>query len=293
MKQETIQICFIQHFPSVKEGIFALTGISRSQLKKYPFKKKFLEREVRPQDSLELPINLVNHLKINPNYEGGKVSVIFEDNRLIAFSKPTKVHSHPLSYRENDNLLSAMINLGYSKYLGVNHLNYDRGLLYRLDYETSGLMIYIKEDQLYTDLREQFQTVVKEKIYLAVVEGDCKFLKLNTYLAPSGGKGHIMVEHPEGVLNEIKLTKLAYDEKNNQTLLKVYLGHGHRHQIRAQLAYSGHPIVGDELYGKAKHSELMLHCFEYVLTIEDQLYALKDESYQRLMGNFASFNHKL
>ena len=79
---EKIDLCFLKTYPSVMEGIFSLTGISKSQLKKYKMNKAFLSKPVKARDEISLPINLVNHGRINPIYSGKKVKTIFEDDIL-------------------------------------------------------------------------------------------------------------------------------------------------------------------------------------------------------------------
>ena len=78
--------------------------------------------------------------------------------------KPANLFVHPLVYDEKNNCLS-FLRTYKPAYLGVNSKNYDRGLLYRLDFETSGVLVYVKNEIAYQYLRENFKTIAKKKTY--------------------------------------------------------------------------------------------------------------------------------
>lgn len=279
MSNPTIQISFIKAFPSVKEGIFDLTGISKNQLKKYQLNKKFLEKEVVPQMSVELPLALVNDKRINPVYTGDdQLKIIYDDENIFCFIKPPKVHSHPLSYLDTKNCLSGFYQLGKGKLLEVNSDSYDRGLMYRLDYETSGVMVYLKKEDLYRTVRKDFERLAKSKSYLAIVSGRPLFDELTHKLKAAGPKGHKMIPSQEGVESHLSFEVLEFSKKRNQSLLKIFLKEGHRHQIRSQLSHAGFPILGDELYGGENADRLYLHSYSYAFHLNDKDYIITDES---------------
>jgi 23S rRNA pseudouridine1911/1915/1917 synthase len=259
------QICFLDDYSSLEEALLELLPISKNKLKKN-LPKKFLQKKVRQRDEIELTLDLVNYGLINPHYEGPAIDIIYEDDLMIVLNKPVKIHSHPLTYLESNNVLSFLREKFSGNILNVNHTEYDRGLLYRLDFETSGLICYIKQQALFHDLRNHFANVAKKKTYLGMVKG--KFEKLGlfqhkfTAFGEKGAKQKVS-DYDGDFLGELIILKSVYNEKLDQTLLTIELITGLRHQIRAQLAFLGFPLLGDELYGGAKADRLFLHALEY------------------------------
>lgn len=289
--QDQIQFCALTSCESVESLLKEVFHISKNQLKKQKLSKNFLTKKVLEKDELSLSLNLLNYGKINPTYKGQKPKVIFEDDKLLALSKPSGIHCHPLTYLEHDNLLSFLTAEGHVEPLRVNSNEYDRGLMYRLDRETSGLVIFIKNDEDYSHLRANFQDLVKEKIYYAVVMGEYKGdIDLQTLLKTSGKKGKKIVEdealNAETKFSRLEILEQNYSVENDQTLLKIKLFHGHRHQIRAQLRAAGYPIKGDTLYNGKPAARLYLHCLEYKFQLGDKEYDLKDEDVEFLSEFF-------
>lgn len=286
--EKQIEICFMQSFPSLLEGIFSLTGISKNQIKKYIPKKK-LKTYVKAKSEHVIPMALINYGKINPNYHGPIVNVIFEDDDFLILNKPCKIHCHPHGYDQEDTLLS-FIHCLNTQLLKVNDSSYDRGLFYRLDFDTSGLMYYAKSNEAYHFMRDNFSEVVKEKNYYAVVMGKTLLQgTLEDKLIASGEKGAKIKISIDGKLCQLQYKRLAYNEDKNVSLLKVKLNQGFRHQIRVQLSAVGHPILGDSLYGGDSYKRLMLHCYQYIFNYNDKAYDEKC-SFDNLRDFFTDFN---
>ncbi len=132
-------------------------------------------------------------------------------------------------------------------------------IVHRLDRETSGVLIVAKSEA--AKLRLQGQWDGTEKQYLAVVHGKLreKSGKISTYLAEN--RGHTVYSTPDASAG--KLSHTAYEtlrEGDAYSLLRVHLLTGRKHQIRVHLADAGHPVVGDQKYGKGDgHKRLALH----------------------------------
>lgn len=283
-----IGICFINDFPSLMEGISVLTGVSKNQIKKYLTKKE-LAQKVYPKGEFSIPINILNNNKVNPKYSGPKINVLFEDENFIALSKPEQIHCHPLSYDEVDNVLSFLYSLS-PKLLKVNDKNYDRGLFYRLDYETSGLLYYAKSSSIQQKMRSTFLDIVKTKKYLAVVKGRAKDAAiLVNKLETSGLKGRKVILSDNGVECESSYKLLDYNPKEDLSLIEVELKQGHKHQLRVQLSHVDLPILGDPLYSSNKSHRMFLHCHQYEFEFEGIKYNIKDFNFE-LKGLFTNFN---
>ena len=264
--KNTIDYCLLESISSVEEFLkIQFLGSSSSKLKKY-FNKAFLNRSLSAHSTMCLPLNFVNDGEINPCYEGPEITILYEDEHFLVMDKPANLFVHPLTYDEKNNCLSFLRKKNWQSLL-VNHSQYDRGLLYRLDFETSGVLVYVKQDELYQSLRQNFQSVAKKKIYFCLVEGECSLKgPFIHYFGSSGVRGkrvEVFNEGSSGDVGMLKLTPVSYDLKTNTTLLEVELKSGLRHQIRAQLAHLGFPLRGDVFYGGKPAQRLYLHAFKY------------------------------
>lgn len=292
-RDESITFCTLDKFENIQDLMTGMFSISKSQIKKYKFNKNFLKKSVRLQDEISLPIDLVNQKKINPVFEGKVPTILFEDENLISISKPERIHCHPLRYSENDNLLSYFAQQGMFEFLKVNRESYDRGLMFRLDFETSGLTIFLKKEEDYRFIRDNFHKIVKEKIYYAVVSGEYDGeLDLQHLLKPVGPRGSKIVadtdHHAETKFSRLKILDISYSPEKDRSLLTIKLGQGHRHQIRAQMRAAGFPLVGDSFYGGEISERLHLHCFKYSFELESHQYELEDSSANFLSEFFRS-----
>lgn len=280
-KLNNIGLCFVENNKSIQENLVDL-GLSKNQIKKFHLEKAFLQSVVKKKE-YQVPIDLINFLKINPIYEGPIVEVLYEDDLVLVLNKPAKVYSHPQRYDESDNLLSFIRQNYEDQILTINEQNYDRGLLYRLDFETSGVMIYIKNFDLLKELRDQFHTLVKIKEYEAIVSGEFKGEKnLIQYFVSSGKNGEKMKVFDQEVKDSQKaqmiVSALSYDEKLDQSLVKILLQTGVRHQIRAGLSALGFPILGDEFYGGKSSERVYLHAKRYCVETKNLKWDFRKES---------------
>lgn len=142
------------------------------------------------------------------------------------------------------------------------------GLVHRLDRPASGLMVLARTPAAARDLSRQFRERTVTKHYLALVEGTRTGIGTCTdYLAKDGRSVRVVApEHPSGRRAELAWQSLA--QSGGLSLLQVRLQTGRRHQIRAQLAHAGHPIVGDMRYGATRELDgrnLALHAYELAL----------------------------
>ena len=241
--------------------IFKAWGFSQQAIKKAGLPKNYLEKKIRFKDELELPELLYNRGLINPRFEGPDSPRIIEENEdFLALSKPSQIHCHPLSYPEKDNVLSYVRSKGKFPFLQVNQENWDRGLLYRLDFETTGLVVLTNKEEKYQLAREG--KLLGKKTYMVLVEGHYKGeLKLVDQISTSGKK---VKGDESGREVHLDILESHHLISPNRTVLKVQLHEGARHQIRSQLSMAGHPVWGDMLYGaETIGNRFGLHCFSY------------------------------
>ncbi|MCB9091341.1 MAG: RNA pseudouridine synthase [Halobacteriovoraceae bacterium] len=265
----TIDFCFLENYSDLEHACKKCFLSSKNQIKKYLGAKQ-RHLKVMAQKQYTLPIDLVNFLVINPNYTGLNINIIDENENFIVLEKPSLIHCFPQSYCETDNCLSYLRKKNKLEALNINKENYDRGLLYRLDYETSGVLVLAKNLNCYQYVRENSSSSFIKKLYYALVHGHVpENEKLSHELSGSMEKGKKTKVSQEKTASSKKCTleykKIEYFEKHDMSLIEIHLGQGYRHQIRAQLAYRGFPLVGDGLYGKTEYLSLMLHAHTYAL----------------------------
>ena len=195
------------------------------------------------------------------------VKVLYEDNHLIVAIKPTGVLSQSDGSNAPDMLtiLKAYIKEKYQK-PGEVYL----GLVHRLDRPVSGVMVFARTSKAASRLSEQIRTRRVEKIYCCVVNGVLEGEgRLENFISKDEASNSVTVsdvEKPEFKASYLDYRALA--SKDGMTLVEVKLGTGRSHQIRAQMAHSGHPIIGDQKYGKKDNRTKDIALEAYKLSFE-------------------------
>jgi len=231
-------------------------GISREKIKKMIKEGKILLNNRIIEPSYILKKNDVIEIKeyieeielydvIKP--EKGEIDVIYEDESLIVLNKPAGILTHPTPYIKTGTLLNFLL---YHTKLSNIGAPYRPGVVHRLDKETSGVIVFAKNDFSYWSLIEQFKNRIVKKEYYAIVEGKFPENKIVEFrVAPDKDNPTKMRVHflkGKDALTEIEIEKYI----GNYTLLKIKPITGRTHQIRLTLSYLGYPILGDEKYGK-------------------------------------------
>jgi 23S rRNA pseudouridine1911/1915/1917 synthase len=259
----SVELQWLQDEGPLKDALKRTLGCSGQLLKRHLTSKE-LSTSQGARRTVRLPLDLVNHLQINPEYQGPQARIITETKDYLAVHKPHGIHSHPHSYDDKDTILNFLVHAKFWAPLQVNTEAYDRGLLYRLDLETSGVMVLAKNQEFFNRMRGGFHTAVKRKLYWAIVEGHFDQVGEHThFFEASGIKGMKQKVSDTHGNHEGKLSVWKLLESEGRSLVLVDLGSGLRHQIRAQLAHLGFPLLGDELYGGKKAERLFLHALRY------------------------------
>lgn len=129
-------------------------------------------------------------------------------------------------------------------------------IVHRLDRDTSGLMMFAKNEEAKNTMQHNWNNMVLNRKYLAVVEGtpDQAEGVIKSYLAENAE--HEVYSTPDPTLGQLAVTRYkTLASKNGYTMLEVELDTGRKNQIRVHMKEMGHPIAGDRRYG-AKSSPI-------------------------------------
>ena len=198
-----------------------------------------------------------------------KLNVIYEDNHIIVVEKPVNIPSQA-DKTEDIDMLTIIKQYLREKYNKTG--NVYLGLVHRLDRPVGGVMVFAKTSKAASRLSNQVREKIFKKKYLAVVDGKFEQTRgaLEDYLYKDERNNMSKVVKPEkknAKLAKLDYEVLAYNEAKNLSLVKVNLHTGRHHQIRVQLANSGHSIFGDQKYGtRGKGKQIALWAYE--LTIQ-------------------------
>lgn len=247
-------------------------GISAQFIKKFKLSRSYLEKSFSHQSEISVPLDILNKGMVNPSYSGPKLDILYEDEEFLALNKPSGLHLHPFYYTEQSNLLSFLRKIGKKSILNIATETHEKGWLYRLDRETSGVVVAAKNRLVYELYRKKFSQLVSLKRYICLVSGDCNLDGHYRLFYRSHAKKGALIQVSDqasfGKGGDFVIRKLYSNDKCH--LLQVDLKTGLRHQIRAGLQYLGCPIIGDTLYGQENASRLMLHAYQYRLQRQEK-----------------------
>jgi 23S rRNA pseudouridine1911/1915/1917 synthase len=183
------------------------------------------------------------------------VTLLYEDDALIAIAKPAGVASHPLAPGQLGTAANA-IAARFPECATASPNPREGGLVHRLDTGTSGVLIAARSAAVWPELRAALTAGDCEKIYLAEVAGAPADAGRETTPIGRVGRRGGRVRVGGGRQPLPAETAWAVVERRPTTaLVRVRLGAGRHHQVRAHLAAAGHPIVGDRRYGDAGADE--------------------------------------
>lgn len=179
------------------------------------------------------------------------LDVVYEDSDIIVINKPKGMVVHPAAGNYDGTLVNALMAHCGDSLSGIGGTARP-GIVHRIDKNTSGLLIVAKNDEAHLALSEQIKEHAVSRIYYAVALGNIP--------------EPITVDKPIG-RHPTDRKKMAVTEKNSKravthiyplehfsgaTLVRCELETGRTHQIRVHLSSIGHPILGDDVYGRPK-----------------------------------------
>lgn len=205
-------------------------------------------RVLRLGDTVEFAIGIIPGLSAIP--EEIPLEILYEDPSVVVINKPAGMVVHAGAGVHSGTVVNALLH----RYKHLSSVGGDvrPGIVHRLDRFTSGVLIAARNDEAHRDVALQFSSRQVTKIYLTLVEGRLT------------GSGRIIKPITRDPANRMRMTARldrgrtaltdweVLENFDGFTFLRIHLGTGRTHQIRAHMAALGHPVAGDMMYGGAR-----------------------------------------
>jgi 23S rRNA pseudouridine1911/1915/1917 synthase len=198
----------------------------------------------------EININVPEPQRLEITAEQIKLDVLYEDNSIIVVNKPKGMVVHPAAGNYSGTLVNALMSYCGGSLSDINGI-IRPGIVHRIDKDTSGILVVAKNNISHEKLSEMLKVHDIKRIYVAVVKG---------IIHEESGR----IDAPIG-RHPVDRKKMAVNTKNgrravthfkvlerfkDETYVELRLETGRTHQIRVHMAYIGHPVAGDDVYGK-------------------------------------------
>ena len=180
------------------------------------------------------------------------LDILYEDHDVILVNKPKGMVVHPAAGHYTGTLVNALMYHCKEDLSGINGV-LRPGIVHRIDMDTTGVIIACKNDFAHNHIAEQLKEHSISRRYIAIVHGNLKEDE-GTVNAPIGrhptDRKKMAVNYKNG--KEAVTHYHVLSRYGNYTYIECRLETGRTHQIRVHLAYLGHPILGDAVYGHKK-----------------------------------------
>ena len=193
------------------------------------------------------------------------LDIVYEDSDILVVNKPVGMVVHPAPGNPTGTLVNALLYHCGDSLSGIGGVRRP-GIVHRIDKDTSGLLVVAKHDTAHRGLSEQLKTHTVSRIYHAICVGNIKEdrgtvdlcigrnptdrKKMATY--PKGASalsGGVTVREAVTHYTVMERYPLGHKWGQSFTYVRCQLETGRTHQIRVHMASSGHPLLGDSLYG--------------------------------------------
>ncbi len=223
----------------IAEGFVKVNGTAKNKNYKVKFGDRLSIHTPRPKPVETAPENI-------------PLDIRYEDDDLLVVNKPKGMVVHPAAGHESGTLVNALLYHCGKSLSGING-ELRPGIVHRIDKDTSGLLVVAKNDFAHQSLARQIKAHSFTREYEAVVYGNLKQDE-GTVDAPIGRhpthrkKMAVTDKHSRHAVTHYEVI----ERYNGFTHVRLHLETGRTHQIRVHMAYIGHPVAGDAVYGPKK-----------------------------------------
>lgn len=218
-------------------------------------------------DFIEFEPQIIEDIKIEP--QNIPLEIVYEDDNMLVVNKPSGMLTHPTTIERENTLVNALL-YKYGNNLSDINGEFRRGILHRLDRNTSGLLMIAKNNETHEFLANQIKDKTALRSYLAIVKGSVKDEKgvINLPIGRHPTQPHKMavIEGGKPSITEYKVI----ERFKNATYIELTLKTGRTHQIRVHMSYFRTPVFNDTLYGarpeKIKTQEQVLQAYKLRFT---------------------------
>lgn len=241
--------------------ITSKTNITRSQIQKLIEDGSVLVNgrivsqnyRVKTNDVITLTISDKETESLIP--EPIPLEILYKDDYLVVVNKPAGMVVYPSAGHNQGTLMNALSH--HCKKLASVGRPLRPGVIHRLDKDTSGVMVVALNDEAYYNLVEQFRQRTITRRYIALVYGNLKEDKGEITLKIGRSQSERKKMSTRARKGKEAITRWkALERFSNATLIEAKLGTGRTHQIRVHFASTGHPVLGDRIYGKKVELEV-------------------------------------
>lgn len=212
---------------------------------------KEIPKNFRPKPGQKIEITIPPPEEIEVVPQDIPLDIVYEDEDLLVVNKPKGMVVHPAVGNYDETLVNALMYHCKGSLSGINGV-IRPGIVHRIDKDTSGLLIVAKNDAAHKGLAEQIKAHSFTREYEAIAVGNFP-QKQGTIDAPIGRstadrkKMCVTDRNSRNAVTHYEVCR----QFGGYAYLRLRLETGRTHQIRVHLAYIGHPIYGDNVYGKA------------------------------------------
>ena len=236
-------------------------------------------------DKIEFEAPAEEDLTIKP--QNIPLDVVYEDENMLVVNKPSGMLTHPTAQERENTLVNALL-YKYGQNLSDINGELRRGILHRLDRNTSGLLMIAKNNKAHEYLAGQIKNHTVTKKYRAIVKGlinDDEF-EINAPIARNPNQPHKMTVRDDGKPSKTLVKVL--ERFKDATYIELTLITGRTHQIRVHMKSINHPVYNDTLYGsgqgKVKTEEQVLQSYylRFTKPFGDEIIELEIEPDEKL-----------
>ncbi len=248
--QFRLDIFLTQHLTDIPSRNFVQRLIANGQV---TVNKKSVKAHQKVSTGDEIVVDVTDLPQDDQNIKAEKIplDIFYEDDYILLINKPAGLLVHPVNASHTSGTLVNAL-LHHCEKLSTVNKQLRPGIVHRLDRETSGLILVAKDNRTHVKLAKQFETHQVKKRYAALVEGKVEY--------DEGLVDASIGRHPK--YHDRKKISFDDDSKDAETMYRVikrgsdrtlvalFPKTGRTHQLRVHMAHLGHPVLGDDKYGK-------------------------------------------